>query len=268
MDAGLEAALRFLARVDGAVAGERVRMPGGVGLFDPARPLVWDANYVRVERTDGDARSLAGLVEPLFAARELAHRQVVVPSERQALALQPGFESLNWRPAHELIMATSGTPPASPRMVEEVSLEELRYPVREIELMEPPGGAGQTVASDLADQLAGRGRLVAAVTGERRFAVREDGVPVAWCRLYAGDGIGQIEQVMTHPDHRNRGCGRAVVAAATAASHERNDRLTFLVALADDWPRKLYGRLGFETLGTVYRFRMLPATQRASSVPS
>ena len=268
MNAELQAALRFLARLDDAVAGERISLPFGTALFDPARPLVWDANYVRVERVDLDAGSLIELVDPLFAERELAHRQAVVPDEAEGRALQPGFEALGWLPVHEQVMASARLPDPPRDGVEEISFEELRGAVRDVEILEPPGGASPAIASALADQLASRDELVAAATSERRFVVRRAAVPVAWCRLYAGEGIGQIENVTTRPDHRNRGYGRAVVSAAAAASRERGDALTFLVALADDWPRELYRRLGFEPVGTLHRFRLVPDAQRASSVPS
>jgi GNAT superfamily N-acetyltransferase len=267
--AELEAALRFLARTDDKVADELVPMSWGTGLFDPRRPLVWDANYVRGERTAGlEAGYLAGTVEPLFAERRLAHRQLVIPEETEGRALRPGFEALGWRPADEVVMASVRSPPVVKHAVEEVSFAELREPVRELELAEPPGGANPASMPALVDQLADRNEWVAAITDERRFTVREGGVPVAWCRLYAGEGIGQVEQVATHPAYRNRGYGRAVVSAAVAASRERGDELTFLVALADDWPQQLYRRLGFEAVGRLCRFRRLPDSQPRSSLPS
>jgi ribosomal protein S18 acetylase RimI-like enzyme len=156
-------------------------------------------------------------------------------------------------------MVTRRPPELQAHRVEEVSFEELRGFVREVEFMEPPGVADPAVVPVLVDQLAGRDERVAAATAERRFVVQVDGVPVAWCRLYAGDGIGQVEQVTTHPHHRNRGYARAVVSAAAAASYDRGDELTFLVALADDWPQQLYRRLGFEPVGVLTRFRRVPA---------
>jgi ribosomal protein S18 acetylase RimI-like enzyme len=269
VSAELEAALRFIAETDDAVAGELVSVGWGTALFDRERPVVWDANYVRATAAAGlDAAHLAETVEPLFAERGLAHRQLVVPHEADGQGLEPSFTALGWVPAHEQVMALTRSPAAPPDGVEEISFEALRGAVREVEVREPPGGASPAIASTLADQLASRDELIAAATRERRFVVRRDGVPVAWCRLYAGNGIGQIENVTTHPGHRNRGYGRAVVSAAAVTSRQRGDALTFLVALADDWPRKLYRRLGFEPVGTLHRFRRLPEAQRRSSVPS
>ena len=70
MNAELDAALGFLARIDRAVAGELVPLDWGTGVFDRERPLVWDANYVRAERTaELEAAYLAEAAEPLFVER-------------------------------------------------------------------------------------------------------------------------------------------------------------------------------------------------------
>jgi predicted GNAT family acetyltransferase len=58
-----------------------------------------------------------------------------------------------------------------------------------------------------------------------------------------------VEEVGTLPSHRNRGYARAVVLAAVAASVAAGHDLTFIGAYADDWPRRLYARLGFEEIG-------------------
>ncbi len=255
-----QASLEFIARVDEEVAAERVALPFGIGIFDSDRPHVWDSNYVRVRR-EGAAlggAALAELVEPLFADRRLRHRQIVAPALDDPAGLQSELETIGWSPAHELIMVLGSRPEAPVHPVKEISFTDLRGPVRDVELMEPPRVADPAIVPVLVGQLAGRDELVAAVTAERRFVVEADGAPVAWCRLYSGDGIGQVEQVMTHPAHRNRGYARAVVSAAAAASHDRGDELTFLVAEAEDWPQQLYRRLGFETVGEVARFRKIP----------
>jgi ribosomal protein S18 acetylase RimI-like enzyme len=269
MSAELDAALRFLARIDDTVAGELVPLGWGTGVFDRRRPLVWDANYVRAERTSGlEAGYLAGLAEALFAERRLAHRMLVMHDDREGKRLAPAFDALGWLPRHEVVMILTRQPAAPQHRVEEVSVAELRQARREVELAEPPSDADPAILPTLLDQLASRDELIAAAVGERRFAVLADGQPVAFCELYSHDGIGQVELVTTRPEHRNRGYGRAVVSAAVAASRDQGDDLIFLVALSDDWPRKLYHRMGFEPAGMIHRFRRPARGQRTSSVPS
>src|SRR3989442_1745057 len=76
----------------------------------------------------------------------------------------------------------------------------------------------------------------------------------ACCRLLAGDGIGQVEDVGTAPAARRQGLARAVVAAATAASHAAGHELTFLNCDADGWVSDFYASLGFEPIGVVHNF--------------
>ena len=45
------------------------------------------------------------------------------------------------------------------------------------------------------------------------------------------------------------------LADAVAASQEAGHRVTFLGADADDWPRLMYEKLGFETCGTMHVLR-------------
>jgi hypothetical protein len=45
---------------------------------------------------------------------------------------------------------------------------------------------------------------------------------------------------------------------AVAESRAAGNDLTFLVADADDWPQRLYERLGFETVGRYARFLNTP----------
>jgi hypothetical protein len=44
------------------------------------------------------------------------------------------------------------------------------------------------------------------------------------------------------------------VLHGVAESHAAGNELTFLVADADDWPQRLYEKLGFETVGRYARF--------------
>jgi ribosomal protein S18 acetylase RimI-like enzyme len=258
-DSELEAALSFLAGLDEAVADEVIALGWGTGVFDRRRPVVWDANYVRVA-PEGElsAAELAEAAEPLFAGRDLRHRMLVFGDPQRAEPLAPGFAELGWEPAHEAVMVWRGIPPVPAHPVEEISISSYEEAKRTFELAEPPGGAGPEVAPALVAQLASRDALIREIASERRFGVSLNGRPVATCVLYSRHGIGQVESVTTEPDYRNRGYGRAVVLAAVAASLERGDALTFLVALTDDWPRQMYRRLGFEPVGRIHRFRLSP----------
>ena len=54
-----------------------------------------------------------------------------------------------------------------------------------------------------------------------------------------------------------------VVRAAIAAARERGDDLVMIMADADDWPQRLYERLGFQTVDRYRTFTRKPPTNVA-----
>src|SRR5205823_1549293 len=106
----------------------------------------------------------------------------------------------------------------------------------------------------LVEQILEHHRDVGKAISTRLFAAEADGRLVAHVELYSEDGVGQIENVLTLPDYRGRGLARSLVLHAVAESHAAGNELTFLVADADDWPQRLYEKLGFETVGRYVRF--------------
>ena len=97
---------------------------------------------------------------------------------------------------------------------------------------------------------------VGGAAAERGFVSRAaDGTIAAWARLYTDGVLGQIEDVQTLIAHRRRGHGEAVVRAAMAASRAAGHDLTFLWADAEDFPRRMYQRLGFVVVGRRWRIR-------------
>ena len=63
---------------------------------------------------------------------------------------------------------------------------------------------------------------------------------------------------MTLERFRGRGLAKSVVARALEESQHAHE-FTFLVASADDWPKELYRKLGFETAGSIWDFLLSSA---------
>jgi GNAT superfamily N-acetyltransferase len=93
----------------------------------------------------------------------------------------------------------------------------------------------------------------------RYFVAADDGVDASACTLYSVGSVAQIEEVATLLAHRNRGLARAVVLAALESAVTGGAELVFLAADDLDWPKELYGRLGFDRLGTVEAFTRRPS---------
>jgi ribosomal protein S18 acetylase RimI-like enzyme len=182
------------------------------------------------------ADQVVGETEVDAAMAHLAHRKVVVHDE--SLPELP----LAWplRPRY-LVMALRRAPPEPPGDVREVdaeTYEAFRAPIVVLpELRELPA-------------------RTARVVDVRFFCSLEGDVPVAACELYRGDGVAQIEDVYTLPEHRGRGHARAVVAAAIEAS--AGAELVFLFTDARETVWRLYERLGFETVGVERMWIRLP----------
>ena len=75
----------------------------------------------------------------------------------------------------------------------------------------------------------------------------------ATCRVWAEDGIAQIEAVYTAPQARGRGYARALLARAIEVAREGDPSLVFIIADHDDTPKELYGRIGFDPLVRITR---------------
>ena len=92
--------------------------------------------------------------------------------------------------------------------------------------------------------------------GEMRFfAAFVEDVIGSFCELYADDsGTAAIRSVATLAQYRRAGLARATVSRALARSRALGHDLTFLRAVHDDWPKNLYGKLGFDAIGMIYRF--------------
>jgi GNAT superfamily N-acetyltransferase len=94
--------------------------------------------------------------------------------------------------------------------------------------------------------------------GDRWFVAPAEGEPMSACRLLRKGGIGQVEDVGTREQARERGYAKAIVLTAVAAAQAAGDTTIFLTAEAADWPQLFYARLGFETVGDLTILRRRP----------
>jgi ribosomal protein S18 acetylase RimI-like enzyme len=88
----------------------------------------------------------------------------------------------------------------------------------------------------------------------RIFGIVEDGEVVSSAQLYSDGSTAQVEEVATLPAYRGRGHAKALVTRAVEEAIADNHEFIFLVADGDDWPKKLYNRLGFEEVGSRFAF--------------
>jgi putative acetyltransferase len=224
----------------------------GVAVFTPAHPTKWDLNLLIVDDASGvTAEELIAEAERLQAPAGLRHRKVEALGGADALV--DDFVAAGWTAERVVVMLLrpdSDGRGETPAEVREVGFEPVRG------LMEQWYGESMSAAEarDLADADAD----TAEASGGRYFLVERDDDAAACCVLLGADGIGQVEEVYTSKAHRGAGLASAVVRAAIAASQERGDDLVMIMADADDWPQRLYERLGFETVDQFRTFTRKP----------
>jgi ribosomal protein S18 acetylase RimI-like enzyme len=248
----LARAQAFAVANDAAGADRVEGWDHGTAFLTPTLELLWDANYLRVDRScDLEAPALAVEAERVLGGAGARHRAIAVADAAVGRRLHTAFTALGWETDRLLYMFLRGMPrprPGSPR-VEEVALDDLAGLRRELHAAERAGG------EEVARQVAVRDARIQGEARTRWFAVRVDGRPVASCALLERGGTAEVDDVGTLAAHRGRGCARALVVAAAGEGRAAGAEV-FLGAYLDDWPQRFYRRLGFEPVGMLHRFRL------------
>jgi GNAT superfamily N-acetyltransferase len=247
-------ALAFIRELSLASAGHVGPFRFGTVVSDPTRPAIWDRNFVFLEGSAAEAEPTEVAAEVDRVQASVRHRRAVVHDEVAAIRLAPGFRDLGWSVSRYLVMVLEGEPPAPRHDVVTVTDAELEPSLREFIRHEDAPKSKQDE-----DQLVSLHAPIRSVVDVRVFAHQETGSPVSWCELYSEGSTGQVEDVITLPEHRGHGYASAVVAAASHASLAAGHDLTFLVVNEVDGPRALYERLGFGAFGREHAFFRPPA---------
>jgi ribosomal protein S18 acetylase RimI-like enzyme len=242
---------RFEREIEMA-GSENVDSPYGVAVLEPALPRRHDSNYLLVERVPlgAGAQEIATETERILGGAELAHRAAFTFDQALGEKLEPQFRELGWNVRRHIWMAQLREPErgADLSLVEEVGEADLR-PGRTAEIVRYPWGS-----EEVAKQLLDAKLLLGARADTHFFGVRVADEIVSWADLYLAQGVGQVEDVATKEDHRGKGYASAVVLRAADEARTAGADLVFLVADADDWPKELYQRLGFDTIGRLTKF--------------
>jgi ribosomal protein S18 acetylase RimI-like enzyme len=243
----LARAYEFLARGD--MAGSRVtQSPFGRAVYTDELPRRLDGNYLWVDR-EGEPEELAA------EAARLERPLIFVPDPEIGDRLAPWFEKQRWRIDRHLVMAQLRTPErdAEVGLVSEVEEPALRDARRRVLANEP------WAKPEVLEQIFAAKGMIGQRVRTRFFAAVVDGEVVSYSDLYHDGADAQVEDVGTVPEQRGRGYASAVVLAAIAAARQSGAEFVFLVADANDWPKELYRRLGFDDLGHYTKFFAPPA---------
>jgi ribosomal protein S18 acetylase RimI-like enzyme len=247
--------LEFELALDLQANEEVVEHEWGRAFLSPTLPLAWDANWALIERSGMTATEIVAAADESLAG--CAHRAVAIRDEVEGERLSREITAIpGWETERNLhMLLRGGGRPGSGDDALEMPLagcEALRRELIRGEFAVDTDDLEETV-----DQLLEMGRRTGEAGGDRWFVAPPE-EPAAACCLLSGGEIGQVEDVGTLSAARGRGLAQAVIRAAIAASREAGHGHTFIVADADDWPRLLYEKLGFETCGVLHVLRKAP----------
>lgn len=257
MPSELDRALAFDEALRARCTERIVPFRFGRAYFNDTFRLVWDLNLLLV---DGDQEidpgELAADAELLHTDAEQAHRRAEVTNDAVGAKLERFFRRLGWKVDRSIYMAyrEEDKRTVDTSVAEEVTRADL-LPFRRHAARAEPWATSEEVV----DEVVGAGSLWEDAGNARYFAVLADGKPVAATELYSDGRTAQIEDVVTLPDHRGRGYGRAVVLRAVDEALGAGHGFVFLRADEADWPKELYARLGFEGIGRTWSFLRAPA---------
>jgi GNAT superfamily N-acetyltransferase len=270
-DPRLARAFAFERAFHGAV-GRPLTGAWGQAFLSPELDRCYDRNVLwAVDDAGGlSAAELDGHAERLLGGHDLPHRRLLLEPPAHA-RLHRGLVARGYDASRHVFQIHAG-PSAMPDAVSgvevvEVSIDAIlaandRYLQTD---RDTPYGRDPRTRRHLIEHHRGYGPSGAQ---ERRFAVCDGDNVVAWARLWTRGAEAQVEDVICLAEHRGRGYGRAVVAAAARAALAADPELLFIVADADDWPKELYARLGFAPvgeLGVYLRFARMPQGSRPGS---
>jgi GNAT superfamily N-acetyltransferase len=245
----------FIAWIERATSTRTEPWRFGTALFNDDFPNRWDSNFLLVERPMGDVTVTELIAETDRVLGDLQHRELVVPDDAEGARLAMAFGEHGWEVDRIVNMVLQREPDRDDGEIpiDEATFEEVRPLIIEITRRAHP-----TTSEEDAAMLADYRRVLVEAADARFFVARVAGEPAGYCELYVHDGVGQVEDVNTLEESRNRGLARAFVLRAAREARAAGCDLIFLIADANDWPRQLYGKLGFDAVGYFWVFTRPP----------
>jgi GNAT superfamily N-acetyltransferase len=255
--------LAFELWLDEQVCDEVHQESWGRLFLTPSAPLIWDANWVGIEEVGLSVDQVVAIADDALGGEGFGHRTVCLldQADGRRIGAEVEAEAARW-PRWEVertrYMVWRGGAAAAPEQpVREVRLAEIEGLRRRL-IAETTVPTGVPQPDATVDQLFEINQRYGVAGGDRWFTAPAAGEPLSCCCLLTDGAIGQVEEVGTREDARERGYAKAVVLAAVAAAQADGDTPIFLTAEAADWPQLMYANLGFETVGDLTVLRRRP----------
>lgn len=238
---------QFSRRLEDGSSTRRMATPLGPLLINDDFPLSYAHNFLRVEEVPADLtpERLTAEARAAFTAAGRTHLQVVLVADDAVRPLVDGLRRTGWQVSPIIAMAWQRPPDRPAGVAAELAPWKAVRPLVAQSVRREPYATSEEVVRQLVDR---RG-ATARATHLRHVVAPAGGPYAAYADLYSDGTTAQVENVVTLPEHRNRGLARAVVLHAAGLARAEGHDLVFLFADEDDWPRELYRRLGFDPIG-------------------
>jgi ribosomal protein S18 acetylase RimI-like enzyme len=222
---------------------ERTRF--GTAYFNDEYRVRYSANLLLADHVGlATPQEFAAELDRLLARFE--HRKAIV-SDDDGTRLAAGMRDLGYVADRTATMVLRGEPDRAPHLelVEEIDHASRRAFLKELYPHDTPG------VSDVLLEFSG---WLERSIGARFFVQRIDGRIAGTCELYVHGDMAQVESVDTLEGFRGRGVARNIVLRAAAEGRAAGAEMVFIEADANDWPQRLYERLGFRHVGAYREF--------------
>ena len=258
MTTDYERAFEFQQRMLARTSTRTRALPWGTAYFNDEFRLRYDSNMAIADRPlDGSVAD--DVVSALDEAYDgFRHREIEFVSAEDADAVAMGMAEHGYAIERMVVMAHRREPdrPHEAAATEEIDVDVYRELNIEVTAREPWGRQ-----PGMAEMMADFRRVLVERIGARFFAQRVDGRLAGSCELYVDGDTAQIEDVSTLEEYRGEGIARNVVLRAVEEALRAGATLVFLFADDDDWPKHLYGRLGFDAIGQSLLFTRRPESE-------
>lgn len=215
-------------------------------------PRIYDSNVATRPRAHSDAEIDAFFTTTDEVLAHCGHRHVFVdldtPPRLEARLALAGYELDHWV---QLVLRGElalEPPRADIRPVEtEADWDAFRRLLRLDHVEEATHGHRGALDVAVTDQMVACKRAKAPEV--QFFLARHGNEDVAFFSSWPGcDGLGVVEDLFCHPDHRRLGIAGALVTHCVADARARGADQLLIAADPDDWPKGFYHRIGFEPL--------------------
>jgi GNAT superfamily N-acetyltransferase len=230
------------------VADALVEIPEGWVARTPSLRWVYYLNHVRVNVPIETSEAVSLLEQHMG---DMPYRHLVIGDEPTGERVTAALRPAGWEIGRDVHMAFTG----------EVDLGLDTSAVTEIPEEDAVGLMTRWVSEDedcrgkpeMIREIVEAVRLAWRARNARRYAVRNpDGTVAAMTMLFSDGSVAQVEDVYVTPEARGHRLGRTLVTHAVRQAVESRHDVVWLVANAEDWPKELYVKIGFEPVAHIW----------------